>query len=266
MPLIPIVGKLSKKNFPYVTTALILANILVFFIFQGGDAARMDSAQRHYLESGLGRIELAYYAEYGKGEVREPDVEELLNAPSKGEMKKNDPRKFAEMFRDEKFQTLLREGKIVLPGDVLYEKWRGLRTEFEAVRAQTTTQRFGLIPAHPQWYAFFTCMFLHGGFGHLFGNMLFLWLVGSFLETGCGKIYYMVLLPPVGSCGCRGLCAYLSRRAGAPGGGFRCYCRGYGGVCGSLREEESQYLCFSRILLRVPFHPGLLDASGMARK
>ena len=34
-------------------------------------------------------------------------------------------------------------------------------------------------------------MFLHGGVAHLVGNMIFLWLVGCLLETGCGRIYYL---------------------------------------------------------------------------
>jgi hypothetical protein len=33
-------------------------------------------------------------------------------------------------------------------------------------------------------------MFLHGSFGHLLGNMVFLWIVGCVLELGCGRILY----------------------------------------------------------------------------
>jgi tetratricopeptide (TPR) repeat protein len=36
-------------------------------------------------------------------------------------------------------------------------------------------------------------MFLHGGVGHLLGNMIFLWLVGCMLEMGCGRFLLFVL-------------------------------------------------------------------------
>src|SRR6266511_1802677 len=52
-------------------------------------------------------------------------------------------------------------------------------------------------PVHPGWvhwgasilerYApLFTSMFLHGGFMHLFGNMLYLWIFGNTLEDRLG--------------------------------------------------------------------------------
>jgi tetratricopeptide (TPR) repeat protein len=43
-------------------------------------------------------------------------------------------------------------------------------------------------------------MFLHGGFGHLLGNMIFLWLVGCMLEIGCGRSFYASLYVLTGLC------------------------------------------------------------------
>ncbi len=37
-----------------------------------------------------------------------------------------------------------------------------------------------------------TSMFLHGGFGHLFGNMLFLWIFGDNVEDACGHLRFLV--------------------------------------------------------------------------
>jgi membrane associated rhomboid family serine protease len=33
-------------------------------------------------------------------------------------------------------------------------------------------------------------MFLHGSAGQLFGNMIFLWIVGCMLEMGLGRLLY----------------------------------------------------------------------------
>src|SRR4030042_422604 len=40
----------------------------------------------------------------------------------------------------------------------------------------------GYRPAAPQVLDLLSCMFLHGGFMHLFGNMLFLWIYGDNVE------------------------------------------------------------------------------------
>jgi membrane associated rhomboid family serine protease len=37
-----------------------------------------------------------------------------------------------------------------------------------------------------------TSMFMHGGFAHLFGNMLFLWIFGDNLEDRIGRVRYLI--------------------------------------------------------------------------
>lgn len=44
-----------------------------------------------------------------------------------------------------------------------------------------------------EYYRLFTCMFLHFGFGHLFNNMLALWLLGSEVERFLGKIRFTII-------------------------------------------------------------------------
>src|ERR1700722_17154805 len=39
----------------------------------------------------------------------------------------------------------------------------------------------------------FTCMFLHGGFLHILGNMWFLWIFGANLEVRVGAASYLVI-------------------------------------------------------------------------
>ena len=45
---------------------------------------------------------------------------------------------------------------------------------------------FGLIPAAFSWITLFTSMFLHGGFLHFAGNMLYLWIFGDNVEDRMG--------------------------------------------------------------------------------
>lgn len=42
----------------------------------------------------------------------------------------------------------------------------------------------------PVYFNFLSSMFMHGSFGHIFGNMLFLWIFGDNLENLLGHIRY----------------------------------------------------------------------------
>ena len=44
---------------------------------------------------------------------------------------------------------------------------------------------YGFRTAEPSLLTLFTAMFLHGGFMHLFGNMLFLWIYGEIGRASC---------------------------------------------------------------------------------
>lgn len=55
-----------------------------------------------------------------------------------------------------------------------------------------TVFRYGFRPVEPSLLALFTAMFLHGGFMHLFGNMLFLWIYGDNVEHRLGRVPFLV--------------------------------------------------------------------------
>ena len=44
----------------------------------------------------------------------------------------------------------------------------------------------------PFWSTLFTSMFLHGGWAHLGGNMLFLWIFGDNLEKVMGHVRFLI--------------------------------------------------------------------------
>jgi membrane associated rhomboid family serine protease len=43
----------------------------------------------------------------------------------------------------------------------------------------------------PVWGTLLTSMFMHGGFAHLFGNLLFLWIFGDDIEDHLGHLRYL---------------------------------------------------------------------------
>lgn len=56
------------------------------------------------------------------------------------------------------------------------------------------TARADLPPVipYPFWATLFTSMFLHAGWGHLLGNMLFLWVFGDNIEHRVGHVRFLL--------------------------------------------------------------------------
>lgn len=53
--------------------------------------------------------------------------------------------------------------------------------------------RYGFRPVAPSLSTLFSCMFLHGGWFHLAGNMLFLWIFGNNVEHRLGAVRYLLV-------------------------------------------------------------------------
>ncbi len=59
-------------------------------------------------------------------------------------------------------------------------------------------QRWAFIPArfnadpYGDWITILTAMFMHGGWMHLFGNMLFLWIFGDNVEDRFGHLNFLI--------------------------------------------------------------------------
>ena len=51
----------------------------------------------------------------------------------------------------------------------------------------------------PAWLTIFTSMFMHGGFMHIAGNMLYLWVFGDNIEVALGKVKYLMFYLLVGA-------------------------------------------------------------------
>jgi membrane associated rhomboid family serine protease len=90
--------------------------------------------------------------------------------------------------------------------------------------AQLAILSYGIIPADlfgtaqldpmiaplPAWMTIFTAMFLHGGWMHLIGNMLYLWIFGDNVEASMGRLRFLMFY-----LGC-GLAAALTQSIAAP--------------------------------------------------
>ncbi len=50
---------------------------------------------------------------------------------------------------------------------------------------------YGVVPAHLRPVTLVTSLFLHGGWSHIIGNMLFLWAFGKSLEDAMGHTKFL---------------------------------------------------------------------------
>jgi len=188
MLIVPLTGKISWRNPPIVTIAIVLANCLVWFVLQAGDTQKQYEVSRFYFTSGLANIEISHYIAYRDDRLQE--TVEILTDDQFDEQTL--VQNYLAMQQDELFQQKLKNDEIIRPADQIYAEWKDLKTEFELERSQLTSLRYGFIPAQKSLLTSFTHMFMHGSTGHLVGNMVFLWIVGCMLEMGLGRLQYAV--------------------------------------------------------------------------
>ncbi|CAB5112311.1 hypothetical protein D3OALGA1CA_5696 [Olavius algarvensis associated proteobacterium Delta 3] len=189
MLIIPIIGKISLRNPPALTILLMLINVVIYFGLQFGDMAKSMSAQQFYFESGLVEIELPRYLAFTEGHAyTDEDLAALENLE---EAALHDL--LGRSIRDGRFQRALDNDQIIRPDDPAYAEWKPVRAEFRKRYESSVSVKWGFRPIYHRPATAFTYMFLHGGLGHLIGNMVFLWLVGCILEYGAGRVSYLII-------------------------------------------------------------------------
>ena len=198
MLIIPLTGRISKRNPPIITIAIILINCFVFFVLQAGDTEQYNHSIEFYFDSGLAKIEVPRYLDYletmGTGE-KVPDFQMTkdFNRDSVEPL-------YIKMQRDDVFITKLQNHEVISPEEPIFNEWKRLRTKYEDLLSRVVSIRCGFRPAYKDFVTSVTYMFLHGSFMHILGNMVFLWLVGCVLELGCGRVFYVALYLVSGIC------------------------------------------------------------------
>ena len=185
---IPFFRKIDWANPPLVTILLIVANCLVFIIFQSNDDKYTEQAYAFYLQSELPDIEIPLYFDFLKQNNHWQKVEDYQAV-----MKQGEEYRLAvavPLQQDNKFMALLKNGSL-FSDPARFANWRDLHTQFQTKLQQATWYSYGLKPNEPTTVTFFTNMFLHGGWGHLIGNMVFLFIMGFVVEYALGRTSYL---------------------------------------------------------------------------
>lgn len=192
MLIIPLHKRPTAENFPWVTLALILANVFVFVFLQSGDEAVVARAAGFYRSSGLYATELPRYYAFARGRA---DHERFLRALDD---RLADPQQRAQLAlmvvqQDAPFRAALAADPPFADDSGKQDDWRAQRAQLERIWAQQVTDRFMM-----RYHAFeptriFSAMFLHAGPGHLIGNMVFLALLGLLVEGALGPGLFLAV-------------------------------------------------------------------------
>lgn len=181
MLILPVNDRLDWKKPPLVTALLVVLNVLVFFIYQSGDGARVGRAMDFYFSSGLAQQELPVFLH--KPDLQVVDRPELRLAAQAAQY-------------DEAFQRRVQTQGVISPKDAQFAQWRDNRQKFVELQHQVSFFRFGFIPAEHRAVTWLSSMFLHGDLMHLVGNMVFLFVIGFVLEKviGAGRmaLFYLI--------------------------------------------------------------------------
>ncbi|MDA8139721.1 MAG: rhomboid family intramembrane serine protease [Desulfobacteraceae bacterium] len=210
---IPLTKNFSWRNPPWLTIVLILINCFVFPVFQGDEDRYRDEAMQFYFQSSLGKLETEFYGLYLQRHNLPPLEEDKLF--QKLSDKERPYYCFHKIFRDTQFNQELSSAALVPDTDSRMQEWRQLRPEFDQKMESVVSYRFGFRPAAPRPLTWFSYMFLHGSWGHLIGNMIFLWLIGALIEYGCRHVVFPFIYV-LGGFGAAGLFWVLNSASNAP--------------------------------------------------
>ena len=159
--LIPIRSEKDTNKIPNLTIALIALN-LVIWIF----TSRIVSSEFKQI-----------------GEIHERlmmiEAEYIQTAQSK----------YPDLFKNRdslEIHKAFFEKNIIPQNSHIYKEWLSLYNKLQSLVNNTFFHRWGFIPARLNFLKLLLSMFLHADIFHVFGNMLFLWIVGCNMEDDWG--------------------------------------------------------------------------------
>ncbi|MGO1461438.1 MAG: rhomboid family intramembrane serine protease [Marinobacter sp.] len=190
MLIIPAENAVNWKRPPWVTLGLMLACVLVFLFYQGADSRKLEQAVETYVSSGLLQLEGPAYEDYLQRKIRFEGQDELAVELQQFQELRAQNESFwvsANLLMDREFYQYLRQNRDVLWAPTERSFWSEQRATIEETYIQRlSAQQLGLIPAKLSLYTLVTYQFLHGGWGHIIGNLVFLFLLGFTVEKALG--------------------------------------------------------------------------------
>lgn len=197
MLIVPTEKRFDWQHAPIILFLLVLANCLVYFLYQSGDNQKIAQAFAAYDQSNYIELEWPQFQDF-LSEHQEDDAlreyralhsEKHYDALVYGMLSRED---FYEYLRDHRHDFLAYD-------DV--DSWLSKRKTIHDLMQSTSSLRFGLQPNKLGWGgSLLSHQFLHGDAMHLLGNMFFLIICGFAVEAAIGHLRFLAfyLLSGVG--------------------------------------------------------------------
>ena len=196
MLIIPAENAINWKRPPWVTLGLIMACLLVFLFYQGGDSRKLEQAVEHYLEVDLHELEAPAYEDYLQRQIQFGGEEGRIHELQQFQQLREENENFwlaINLLMDREFYQYLVLNQDVIWAPAERAHWREYRSVIEQDYLQKlSANQLGLIPADLSLSTLITYQFLHGGWGHIIGNLVFLFLLGFTVEKALGPGRFLI--------------------------------------------------------------------------
>jgi membrane associated rhomboid family serine protease len=196
MLIIPAEKKVDWKRPPWMTFALMLSCLLAFLFYQGRDAELTEGAVRSYLEAELDRLEAPLYQGYLEREISlegNTDLQQTLDWVEYLRTEGDRIGLASVILSDQAFYRYLEDNRDLLMTSRERNLWQSQREQIQQqFISRLSAYEAGLMPSDLNFYSLITYQFLHGGWDHLIGNMLFLFLLGFTVEKALGPGRYLL--------------------------------------------------------------------------
>ncbi len=173
------------RQFPLITISLITFNVIIFILtatIGGQQEARKDYALEALVK---------FMDEYPGVEIT-PEAHDRLYRVAEVEIA-GIKKYLASERQKQRGKAAAVNKNLLREASVIEQLKKRTCEDFVAAYDEFWGYQYGLTPAYQKysWLNYFTSMFLHGGFMHILGNMLFLFLAGIAMEDAWGKTFYL---------------------------------------------------------------------------
>lgn len=170
----------TVRRLPWVTFTIMGLCVLIYFASLPSQASNLKDVVKSYGE--LSQFLQRNEALAADDEVRNKLVQYGLMTKDEAEMIKEQMKKHPDTASE--YEAWLRTAEAAQLRDEFNKKLMA----FVDARKGTVNYRYGFAP-NGEWkvYQLITCAFLHGGYEHLFGNMIFFFAIAFVLEDFWGR-------------------------------------------------------------------------------
>ncbi|PCJ44906.1 MAG: hypothetical protein COA99_06320 [Moraxellaceae bacterium] len=183
----------AEKNFdwqhaPIVTALLILANLLIFSLWQSQDSEKLENIVQYYKTSDLPALEYPIYLSY----LYQSEQAEFASHTEKRWDAGDREGIYHNMATDLGFIYILNQTDQAFWGADDYTRWLTQHQKIEQQARKLSFIQFGLSPSEERPITYFTAPFLHSDWSQLIGNMVFLAIAGLAVEAAIGSFFFLI--------------------------------------------------------------------------